>query len=158
MTILQAGEAESSPKWVLVTLSAVALLVLVGVAAALVIPLQPQLPKTLSCSTGLACVIMPTNAALDNFDPVNMTVVLGVNSTVQWTNKDSVAHTVVVCPVGGGQECAPSAALVSSPLLNSGDTFEVTFNSTGTYHYFCSIHPATMKGTILVVAASGQST
>jgi plastocyanin len=101
---------------------------------------------------------MPNGAAVLNFSPDSITVVVGVNNTVQWTNQDSVQHTVVVCPVGGGQLCSPSAAVASSSILSHSDTFEVTLNDTGVYHYYCSIHPGTMRGTVTVVAGSSSTT
>ncbi len=120
--------------------------------------LQPPIAVPGSCAAGIACATMPANAAALNFSPINFTVVLGVNSTVKWTNQDTVQHTVVVCPVGGGQVCSPAKALASSPVLSRGDAFELTFNATGTYHFFCSIHPATMRGTVVVVSGSTSST
>jgi plastocyanin len=132
------------------------LMVVIGgaLAGVFIFKLQPQLSSGgVNCPSGTACIIMPANAAVVNFSPVNMTVVMGVNNTIQWTNKDTIQHTVVVCQANGPQECAPSAAVASSTFLSQGDTFTVTLNSTGVYHYFCSIHPATMKATIVVKAA-----
>jgi plastocyanin len=156
---LEADEEEYSPKTILIVLAAVMIIVLVGVGAALAVPLQPPLVLgSTSCAQGTACVEMPLNAAALNFSPDNMTVVMGVNNTVQWTNHDSIDHTVVVCPVGGGVLCSPSVAVASSSLLSKGDTFEVTLNATGVYHFYCSIHPSTMRGTIVVVSGNSSST
>jgi len=82
---------------------------------------------------------------------------MGMNNTIVWTNMDTIQHTVVVCPVGGGQLCPPSASLAYSPILSHGDTFQVILNATGVYHFYCSIHPATMRGTIVVVGGSNSS-
>jgi plastocyanin len=129
-------------------------LVITGAALAsvFIFRLQPQVGGGASCASGLACDTMPANAAAFNFAPANITVFTGVNNTIQWTNQDTIQHTVVVCPIGGGQVCSPSKAIASSPILSHGDTFEVTLNSTGSYHFYCSIHPATMRGTIVVKA------
>jgi plastocyanin len=111
---------------------AVVLIMAGALGAALAVPLQPPLAGgSTSCSPGVACIRMPVNAAAINFSPDNITIVLGVNNTVQWTNQDAVTHTVVVCPAGGGQLCSPSAAVAYSSLLSRGDTFEVTLNATG---------------------------
>ena len=147
-----------SPRWILLVLLGVALVVLVGVAAALAVPLQPPLGGGSACASGVACVSMPNGAAVLNFSPDSITIIMGINNTVQWTNQDSVQHTVVVCPVGGGQLCSPSAAVASSSFLSHGDTFEVVLNETGVYHYYCSIHSATMRGTITVVAGNSSAT
>jgi plastocyanin len=101
---------------------------------------------------------MPNGAAVVNFSPDSITVVMGVNNTVQWTNQDSVQHTVVVCPVGGGALCSPSLAVASSSILSHGDTFEVTLNETGVYHFYCSIHSATMRGTVTVMGGDSSAT
>jgi plastocyanin len=135
------------------------MLVLAGALASLfVFRLQPQLGGSTTCASGSSCVSMPANASSLNFSPDNVTVVLGVNSTIVWSNQDTVQHTVVVCPIGGGQICSPSKALFSSGFLSKGDTFQVSLNSTGVYHFFCSIHPATMRGTIVVKAGGATST
>ena len=79
-----------------------------------------------------------------NFSPVNVTVVVGVNNTITWTNKDSTYHTVKSETIPGGAQ-----AFSSSPL-NTGQTFTVTLTVPGTYHYECSLHPAWMQATIVV--------
>lgn len=155
---METEEEAYSPKWVLLALFAVSITVLVGVAAALAVPLQPPLGGKASCQSGVACVAMPNGAAVLNFSPDSVTVVLGVNSTIQWTNQDSVQHTVVVCPPGGGQLCSPSAAVASSAILSHGDTFQAVLTGTGVYHFYCSIHPQTMRGTITVLAGSASTT
>jgi len=156
---LETEEEEYSPKRILIVLAGVMAVVLVGVGAALAVPLQPPLELgSTSCAQGIACIKMPLNAAALNFSPDNITVVAGVNNTLQWTNQDSVDHTVVVCPVGGGQLCSPAVAVASSSLLTKGDTFQVTLNATGVYHFYCSIHPETMRGTIVVEAGRSTST
>lgn len=58
------------------------------------------------------------------------------NTTVIWTNKDSVPHTV-------------TSTNFSSPTLNAGDTFSYTFADDATVNYNCTFHPQ-MKGTIVV--------
>jgi len=39
-------------------------------------------------------------------------------------------------------------------FLTAGDTFTTTFPTPGTYPYFCEVHFETMRGTVIVVAAS----
>jgi plastocyanin len=121
------------------------------VAAELAVPLQPGIGGgPVPVQEGVASILMPENAATVNFSPSNATIILGSNGTVQWTNQDTVPHTVVVCPVGSHQECPTSTALAASKILMKGDTFKVKFNDTGTYLFYCSIHPLTMKGYITV--------
>jgi len=70
------------------------------------------------------------------FQPDPITVAVG--TTVVWTNRDEVAHTVV-----------SSDKLFSSPELEVDRTFEYTFKKAGTFAYFCTLHPE-MKGKVIV--------
>jgi plastocyanin len=56
--------------------------------------------------------------------------------TVTWKNNDSAAHTVT----SGSPEDGPSGIFDSS-LLIGGGSFEHTFDSSGSYDYFCMVHP-----------------
>jgi amicyanin len=71
------------------------------------------------------------------FAPAAVTVRVG--STVDWTNRDGVPHTVSFAGSG------PASA-----VLRRGDRFSRTFTAPGTYAYVCSIHPF-MHGTVAVV-------
>jgi plastocyanin len=115
------------------------------VAAELVIPLQPPLGGGAPPPTpGVAAVSMPNDAASVGFTPKNITVILGVNNTILWTNLDTINHTVY-------SRSVPAGVLpFHSGLMAHGDIFEITLNVTGVYDYYCSIHPNTMKGTINV--------
>jgi plastocyanin len=73
-------------------------------------------------------------------DPDTVKVKLG--STIKWTNHDSVEHNVT--SQGGGQKFA------SKDFGESG-TFEIKANKPGVIHYLCTIHPASMNGTIEVL-------
>jgi plastocyanin len=73
-----------------------------------------------------------------SFTPADITVKQG--TTVTWTNKDSVAHTVTETDGQTGP---------SSSDVNPGATYTFTFSKAGTYHYHCSIHPE-MVGTVTV--------
>lgn len=75
--------------------------------------------------------------SIENFaygDPIE----IPVGTTVTWTNLDSAPHTVT--QTGGGFQ---------SGKLDTGATFSFTFDTPGTYEYFCEYH-ANMKGTITV--------
>jgi amicyanin len=73
------------------------------------------------------------------FAPASITVKKG--STVTWTNQDSVDHSVV--------PDSATSDFKSSDMLSKGDTYKVTFNTTGTFSYHCGPHP-NMKGTVTV--------
>ena len=79
------------------------------------------------------------------YTPDNITVVLGVNNTVVWTNDDNVNHTVV------------AADNSFSGLLTPGASFSHTFVAAGVYNYHCNIHTF-MKGTVVVLAGPTSTT
>jgi plastocyanin len=78
------------------------------------------------------------NPSSPGFNPPTITVVIGINNTVVWTNDDSVPHTVTA-----------DSGSFSSGNLNPGDSYSFTFTAPGTYAYHCSYH-SWMKGTVIV--------
>jgi plastocyanin len=70
------------------------------------------------------------------------TIRVKVGSTIKWTNYDSVEHNVT--SEGGPQKFA-------SKDFGEGGTYEIKANRPGIIHYECTIHPASMNGTIEVV-------
>ncbi len=63
-------------------------------------------------------------------------------TTVVWTNKDVVAHTVT-------HRASAKDQLFSSPYLSPGQTFSYTFDKPGIYAIFCIPHPF-MAQTVVV--------
>jgi len=63
-------------------------------------------------------------------------VTINAGDTVSWDNVDTAAHTVT----SGTPADGPDGAFDSS-LLMGGATFEVTFDESGSYDYFCMVHP-----------------
>jgi plastocyanin len=61
--------------------------------------------------------------------------------TIVWTNNDSVSHTVT-------KEAGAGPTFDSSDI-NSGETYEETFDTPGEIDYICTIHPS-QKGKIIV--------
>jgi plastocyanin len=69
--------------------------------------------------------------------------------TVIWKNQDTTLHTVTSGSPGGtnlGTE-------FDSDYVAAGKTFQHTFNKTGTFDYFCTLHPS-MIGEIKVSLSS----
>ena len=77
---------------------------------------------------------------IDNFSfgPADLTVSAG--STVTWTNRDDIPHTVV---------SSDDPKAFNSKVLDTDEKFSFTFTKAGTYSYFCSIHPK-MTGKVIV--------
>jgi plastocyanin len=70
------------------------------------------------------------------FNPTPLTVKAG--STVTWTNMDDEPHTVV-----------SDTGVFKSGGMDTNESFSYKFDTPGTYHFTCSIHPR-MVGTVVV--------
>ena len=75
---------------------------------------------------------------IDNFSfgPAAITVPAG--TTVTWTNRDDIPHTVV-----------STDKVFKSKVLDTDEKFSFTFTKPGEFPYFCSIHPK-MTGKVIV--------
>ncbi|HSP30039.1 MAG TPA: plastocyanin/azurin family copper-binding protein [Ilumatobacteraceae bacterium] len=73
------------------------------------------------------------------FDPTEIEITAG--DTVTFTNNDPYDHTIT--------SATDSSIEFDSGEISQDATFEQTFDTAGTYAYFCQIHP-TMRGTITV--------
>ncbi len=71
-------------------------------------------------------------------------VSIKAGDTVIWANDDTAAHTVTSGSPSEGQ-----SGIFDSSLVLEGDSFEVTFDNSGSYDYFCMVHPW-MTGSIQV--------
>ncbi len=75
---------------------------------------------------------------IDNFSFGPQAPTVAAGTTVTWTNRDDIPHTVV--SVDG---------VFKSKVLDTDEKFSYTFATAGTFSYFCSIHPK-MTGKIVV--------
>jgi plastocyanin len=75
---------------------------------------------------------------VDNFSFGPTTLTVAVGTTITWTNRDGMPHTIV-----GAEK------VFMSKLLDTNEKFSFTFDKAGTYPYFCSIHPE-MTGSVVV--------
>jgi plastocyanin len=80
-----------------------------------------------------------TEVAIDNFNFSPNTLTVAVGATVTWTNHDNGPHVV----------SSADNQFKKSVVLKPGQSFSHTFATTGTYSYFCSIHPR-MTGKIII--------
>jgi plastocyanin len=69
------------------------------------------------------------------FDPKVIEIKAG--EMVTWTNEDNFTHTVEV----DGQE---------NHKVGQGESFSVTFEEPGIYHYVCTLHSKDMDGEVIV--------
>src|SRR4051812_35511551 len=95
---------------------------------------------TVSEMTKAAPAPAAASVAIDNFTFNDPVVTVKPGTTVTWTNRDDIPHTVVA-----------KDGSFKSKVLDTGDRFSFTFAKVGQFGYFCSIHPH-MTGTIVVKA------
>lgn len=76
-----------------------------------------------------------------DFAVVQKTIKVKKGTTVTWTNEDSAKHDVT--------PEMETADFKTSELFGKGESYSVTFNTVGTFAYYCSPHPY-MKGTVEV--------
>lgn len=76
---------------------------------------------------------------IKNFMFVPMTASVKAGTTVEFVNDDDDAHTVTL-----------TDRSVDSGGIDGHDTWSHTFTKTGTFNYFCAVHPY-MKGVLKVV-------
>ena len=101
------------------------------------IEIEEQEDKTISESVDARVSIPNGNYDISGtgfYIPLNLEVTSG--TTVKWINDDSVPHTI--------QSQDPQGNIIglfnSAPLMTGG-VFEYTFEESGVYNYFCSLHP-----------------
>jgi plastocyanin len=77
---------------------------------------------------------------IDNFVFKPSEITVGVGTKITWVNKDDVPHTAT---------STDKPPVFDSKTLDTDQKFSFTFTHTGTYKYFCKVHPH-MVGTITV--------
>ena len=139
--------AKPKPRTMMLAIIVVVILVVVGVG--IYILTRPAattnngIPVSIfdgkpTCSPGT-----PANCG---FTPSTLTVKMGVNNTVTWTNNGGQAHTV-----NSNQTANGSLPSFSSNGINANAQYTFTFPQAGTYHYYCAYH--TWMQAVVVVAA-----
>ena len=86
--------------------------------------LAPPKPAPQAAAPGAPAV------AIENFNYVAADLTVKAGTTVVWTNHDDVEHTVTA-----------SDNSFSSPSIATEGQFSHTFDTPGSYSYFCAIHP-----------------
>lgn len=108
-------------------------------------------------------ITIPKGSANPEVDITNLTprqwytpgeVTVNVNDTIKWINNDTEPHTVT-SGLGGGLNSLLSNSqgkpngLFDSGLFTPDNSTSIKFNKSGTYNYFCTVHPW-MEGVIKV--------
>ena len=75
---------------------------------------------------------------VDNFSFSPQTITIKPGTTVIWTNRDDIPHTVV-----------SDDKVFKSKVLDTDEKFTYTFDKAGNFPYFCSVHPK-MTGKVIV--------
>lgn len=93
-------------------------------------------------------VVMPSKVSRPGCEEMDRCYVPSIITTetgkqVTWVNEDSAFHSVT-----SGFYDAPSD-LFDSGYLDPSESFAFTFTESGTYDYFCTLHPW-MKGQVIV--------
>lgn len=165
MTRLETEQSRPIPRGALIGLGLVMIIVAGALAGVFAFKLQPTYhpPGTFVCPTGDACVTIVDGASspytgysgtatrLYGYSPGNITVVIGTNNTVVWSNDDVIFHTVTSNTLAFDSGCISSTTVKCSPA--SATTYQYTFTTPGVYVYHCSYHPW-MEGVVVVKAAS----
>ena len=161
------------PRWRL------ALLVLVAALAGLAIfawQARVDAASTLNISAGFGSGTVAGNA----YGPGDVTIMVG--DTAKWTITSDEVHSITfgANPAGGPPPTWPVAGFTAPPpgppgpvtmgpvaytgteflntgLISKGSTSSVTFNSAGTFNYFCVIHSG-MAGKVNVVSSGTVTT
>lgn len=99
---------------------------------------NPQQPGTTGTTTQVTIPVGAIGLGTAAYGANPLTISSGI--TVQWTNADTMAHTVTA-----------DDGSFDSGAIPPGQTYSRTFNAPGTYPYFCTIHgKASMSGTVIV--------
>ncbi|HVZ53648.1 MAG TPA: cupredoxin family copper-binding protein [Pseudolabrys sp.] len=96
-------------------------------------------------TTSSAAQAAEMQVTIDNFTFGPQELKVKAGTTVTWTNRDDIPHTVT-----------SDKMLFRSKALDTDDKFSFTFTTPGIYKYFCSLHPH-MTGSIVVEAATGSN-
>jgi len=99
-------------------------------------------PMSVDVSIPIGTAVPGCEETNDCYLPQDVSINAG--DTVIWSNTDTAAHTVT----SGGPTDGPDGIFDSS-LFMAGATFEITFDNSGSYDYFCMVHPW-MQGNVQV--------
>ena len=91
-------------------------------------------PQTVIVDIPVGTSVPGCEATDECYIPTSITINAG--DTVQWDNIDTVAHTVT----SGTTRTGPTGEFDSSLIL-ANSSYDFTFEESGSYDYFCLVHP-----------------
>jgi plastocyanin len=94
----------------------------------------PSGPQTVSVDIPSGTAVPGCEETNECYLPASVTINAG--DTVEWINSDTAAHTVT----GGSPAEGPSGVFDSSLILG-GAQYSNTFEESGSFNYFCMVHP-----------------
>jgi plastocyanin len=101
---------------------------------------HPAITPTSAFYQGNSVSIVPRAADPNNGQSfVPQFISMPIESTVSWTNDDSIQHTIT----------SDEEGLFASGPISPGETFDNIFDTPGEFGYHCSIHPW-MTGRVMV--------
>jgi len=121
------------------------------------VTLFSTIPSSFAASS--ASVSVPSGSSVPGCEETNACwipaqVTVDVGGTVTWSNDDTAAHTVTSGVTSDGNSIGLE---FDSGLFLAGSTFSHKFQSSGTFDYFCIVHPW-MQGSVIVQGSSTSST
>ena len=111
-----------------------------GLAAALAFGLSWPAAHQRDFTASAQQASAPAEVKIDNFSFSPAVLTIPVGTTVTWTNRDDIPHTVV---------SSDDPKAFKSKVLDTDEKFAFTFSKPGSYPYFCSVHPK-MVGKVVV--------
>jgi plastocyanin len=121
---------------------------------ALLLPAAGILVALLAVAVPVLAAQVGVSIVGKSFQPSNITIVQG--DTVTWTVTQAIGEPHSVTSGHPGDPNAGSQFDSGIKLQSNGDSYQFTFDTPGTYPYFCRVHPAEMTG-VIVVLAPGQT-
>ena len=109
-----------------------------GLAAVVMVAMLLLLAGSPNVTANTQQASAPAEVKVDNFSFGPGTLTVAAGTTVTWTNRDDIPHTVV-----------STDGVFKSKVLDTDEKFSFTFNKPGAFPYFCSIHPK-MTGKVVV--------
>ncbi len=129
-----------SNTWKLIAI-VVVILIVVGVAAYILTQKPAAAPNVLIQDDSACGATPPDTKCL--FNPVSFNATVN-GPAVVWRNDGGVNHTVTTNSTLNGN----LPTFDSGSIAHNGGPYSFSFTTTGTYHYYCTIHPW-MKAVII---------